>query len=143
MTTQSSHRSPPVSPLRVADVIYRSLETAITEQCSRRYDADVRVDRLDRAAADAPTQIRIACLGHGQMTARIITHHAGGNVYDVRCEVGEETSRRFTYSRPRGSGTALSRAPYLGRKLGTYLVGKLEQHLGRDLLSTGEPHASV
>lgn len=143
MTTKSSFPSPPLPHLRVADVIYRSLETAITEQCNKRHDAHVTVERVDRTEADRPLRIRVACPGQGQITARIIIRQAGGTVYDVRCEVGEEASRRFTYSRPRGLGTALSRAPCLGRKLGTFLVGKLEQHLGRGLLSTGEQPASV
>lgn len=143
MTTQSPHPSPPHSPLRVADVVYRSLETAITERCRRRHDAAVTVERLDRPETDSPVQIRIACPDRGQLTARIVIRHAGDHVYDVHCEVGEEASRRFTYSRPRHWGTALSRAPCLGRKLGTFLVGKLEQHLGRHVLSTGEQPASV
>lgn len=142
MTTQSSHPTPPASPPRVANVIYRSLESAVTEQCSRHHDADVTVNRLERTAEDQPLRIRIVCPEQGQMTARIIIRHAGGNVYDVHCEVEEDASRRFTYSQPRRSGTALSRAPYLGRKLGTFLVNKLEQHLGRRLMSTGEQSTS-
>lgn len=142
MTTQSSYPSPPTSPPRVANVIYRSLESAVTEQCNRHHDVDVTVDRLEQTEADQPLRIRLAYPGHGQMTARIIIRHAGGNVYDVHCEVEEDASRRFTYSRPRRSGTTLSRAPDLGRKLGTFLVDKLEQHLGRRLMSTGEQSTS-
>lgn len=142
MTTQSSHPAPPASPPRVANVIYRSLESAVTNQCSRHHDNDVTVDRLERSAEDPPLRVRIAYPEHGQVTARIIIRQAGGNVYDVHCEVGEDISRRFTYSQPRRSGTTISRAPHLGQKLGAFLVEKLEQHLGRRLLSTAEQSTS-
>ncbi len=142
MTTQSSHRSPLASTSHVADVLYRSLKTAVARKCNNRHDIDVTVEDLEQSGADEPLRVRIACPKHGQVTAHIIIRHAGGNVYDVHCEVGEDTSRRFTYSQPHRSGTTLSRAPHLGQKLGTFLVEQLEQHLGRRLLSTGEQSTS-
>lgn len=142
MTTHSSHSTPPASSPRVANVIYRSLESAVTNQCNKHHDTDVTVDRLERSAEDPPLRVRIACPEHGQVTAGIIIRHAGGNVYDVHCEVEGDASRRFTYSQPHRSGTTISRAPHLRQKLGAFLVEKLEQHLGRRLLSTDEQSPS-
>jgi hypothetical protein len=63
-------------------------------------------------------------------------------VYDVRCEVENGASRRFTYSQPRRSGTTLSRAPSLGQKLGRFLLHELQHHLGRRLFHANEQSAT-
>ena len=141
MSTQTS--TPPPTCHRIADVIYRSLETAITEQCSRHHDADVTVTRRERTSAVQPMRVQIRLPDRGQIEAHIAISHVGGNVYDVRCEVEEGASRRFTYSQPRRSGTTLSQAPCLGQKLGTFLLGELAEHLGRRLLDTNAPPTST
>lgn len=142
MSTQSSHPSPPASTSHVATVLYRSLKASVARKCSNRHDIDVTVKNLEQSGSNEPLRIRVACPEHGQVTAQLVVRHAGGNVYDVHCEVGEDASRRFTYSQPHRSGTTISRAPHLGQKLGTFLVEKLEQHLGRRLMSASEQSSS-
>lgn len=115
---------------RIPDVVCRSLKTALAVQCRRRHDADVTVRRLERTAADQPMRIRITYSDQIEMTARIRVVPVGGNVYDIHSTVEEGPSRRFTYSLPGQGGTALSRAPCLGRKLGTFLLKQLEQRVG-------------
>jgi len=135
--------SPPAPSLhRIADVVYHSLETALTEQCSRDHDTDVVLGRRERTAADQPMVVKIECPNQGRLTAQIGIRHVGGNVYDVRCEVENGASRRFTYSQPRRSGTTLSRAPSLGQKLGRFLLDELQHHLGRRLLHANEQSAT-
>lgn len=129
--SSSQSSSIPPSVRRIPDVIYRSLETALTLQGRRRHDADLALERVDPASADSPMRIRFGDQAPLQMTAQIRVSPVGENVYDVHCAVEEGPSRRFTYSLPERAGTALSRAPCLGRKLGAFLLDELERQIGR------------
>lgn len=127
----SQGTSIPSSVRRIPDVVYRSLETSLTLQGRRRHGVDAALERVDPASTDQPMQIRVGDEDQLQMAARIRVSHVGNNVYDVRCTVEEGPSRRFTYSLPERAGTVLSRAPCLGRKLGTFLLDELEREIGR------------
>ena len=115
----------------ILDAVCRSVETALAALCRRRHEATVTVSRLDRDSPDQPVRLRIGCKEPITMDAQIRVRHVGGNVYDVRCSVEDGPSRQFTYSRPGRGGTALSRTPELGRKLGTFLLNELERQVGR------------
>jgi len=115
----------------IPDVVYRSLETALTLQCRRRHGVDVTLKRTAQASADQPMRIQLRCPDQIQMRAQIAVSHVGNNVYDVRCTVEEGPSRRLTYGQPGRAGTALSHAPCLGRTLGAFLLDELEQQIGR------------
>jgi hypothetical protein len=43
-------------------------------------------------------------------------------------------ARRFTYSEPASSGSSLSIAPYLGKKIARHVLDEVEQRLGKKLL---------
>jgi hypothetical protein len=133
MSTRSASQSSsiPSSVRRIPDVIYRSLKTALTLQGRRRHDADLALERVDPASADSPMQIRLGDQAPLQMTAQIRVSPVGEHVYEIHCTVEEGPSRRFTYSLPEQAGTALSRAPCLGRKLGGFLLDELERQIGR------------
>lgn len=139
MTTTS--RTPPShapsSPRRIADVVYRSLKTAVKQQSTRRYDEDVTLRRIDRTSAGQLMQLRLECRDRVQVRVNVIATHVGGNVYDVKCELEDGPSRRVTFALPAGAGTAISWAPGLGQKLGDFLLDELERVLGRRSLSTG------
>ena len=119
---------------RLMGVLYRSLESALTKQCARRYDAGLRL-RCGRVSSDGTKmRIHLHCRGLAQMPVRVVVSHVGGNVYDVLCAVEDGSARRFSYSRPGEGGTSLSYAPALGEKVATFLLGELEKRLGRMLL---------
>lgn len=116
------------------DILYRSLKTAITKECTGRHDTDVRLRRQDDSD-DSTLHVELDC-SLLQMSVRIHVTHTGGNVYDICCSVEDGPSSRFSYSLPtyEGEGTVLSRAPCLGEKLASFLLDELEQQLGRLLL---------
>jgi hypothetical protein len=138
--TQPSHAPP--AARRIADVVYRSLKTAVKQQSVRRYDEDVTLRRHDRTSAGQLMQLRLECRDLVQVNVSVTTTHVGGNVYDVRCEIEDGPSRRVTSALPAGAGTGLSRAPGLGQKLGDFLLNEIERHLGRRVIATPEPTAA-
>lgn len=123
------------SPRRIADVVYRSLKTAL----DRRRVEDVTLHRFDRISASQLMQLRLEYRDLVQMSVVVTTTHAGDNVYDVVCEIEDGPSRRVSYALPAGAGTMLSWAPELGRTLGRFLWGELERRLGRRSLPTDAP----
>lgn len=145
MPTDSRPRSSrvPSPSRRVADVVYRSLKTAVKQQCTRRHARDVMLCRLNWSSESQLMRLQLECRDLIQMTVRVTVTHVGANVYDVMCEIEDGPSRRFSYGLPAGAGTALSRAPRLGQKLGHLLLGELEQRLGRRSLPTDEPAATT
>jgi hypothetical protein len=60
--------------------------------------------------------------------------HVGGNVYDIATQVEDGDVRRFTYSEPAASGSSLSIAPYLGKKVAEHVLDEVEQRLGKKVL---------
>jgi len=51
-------------------------------------------------------------------------------------QVEEGPVRRFTYSEPDTSGSSLSIAPYLGKKIAERILDEVEQRLGKQVLRT-------
>lgn len=131
------------SSRRIADVVYRSLKTAIKQQCTRRHAEGVKLRRLNRTSANRLMRLQLGCRDLVQMAVRVTVTHAGDNVYDIVCKIEDGPSRRISFGLPAGAGTALSRAPCLGQKLGHFLLGELEQRLGRRSLPTDEPTATA
>lgn len=132
------------APHSVLTVVYRSLETALTRQFARRYDAGLLLRLVDRSEDGRKMDLRVNCRGLIDMSVDFVVTHVGGNVYDVLCTVENEASRRFSYSLPRRTETALSNAPYLGREIAAFLLDQLEKRLGRLLLQrpTGPPRVA-
>lgn len=140
MTTDSPPQSSraPSSSRRIADVIYRSLKTALARQSPRRRADDLTLHRLNRTAASQLMRLRLECCDLVQMHVSVTTTHVGENVYDIGFETEDGASRRVSYALPAGAGTALSRAPGLAQKLGRFLLDELERHLGHRSLSPDE-----
>lgn len=138
MSPAAQSSTVPASSRRIPDILFHSLKTALTVQGRRRHDADVSVTRLDQSSADPPMRLRVECSDHVQMAAEIRVSPVGDKVYDVHCTVDEGPSHRFTYSACSQTGTALSRAPCLGRKLGDFLLDELERHIGRHQLRSNQ-----
>lgn len=145
MSTATLPRSSSPAPARrrIADVVHRSLKIAVRRQCTQRYDRDMTLRRLDRAAASELLHLQIECRDLIQLDVVVTASHVGGNVYDVGCKIEDGPSSRATYALPAGGGTALSWAPGLGQKLAHFLLDELERELGRRALSTdGSPCSS-
>ena len=69
---------------------------------------------------------------------QVTVSHVGGNVYDISTQVEECSPRQFTYSEPDESGSSLSLAPYLGKKIARHLLDEVEKCLGKELLRREE-----
>lgn len=133
--SQPSSSSAP--PRRIMEVLYRSLVTALVKQCAQRHDANVSVRRL-KDTSDDPSEmhLRLDCRGLLQMPVRLVAMSTSANIYEVRCTLEDGSSRQFSYGLSGRSGTNLSPAPQLGRKLATFLLDELEKRLGRLLLQS-------
>lgn len=135
MSTRSS--SSVSAPPRIADVLYRSLESApaLVSLAHARHDAEIALHRLN-VPDDGALRLRIECRGLIQMPVRFAITRAGTPDYEVRCSVEDGPTRRFTYRLAGRGGTTLSRSPCLGRELATFLLGELERQIGQQLLQS-------
>ena len=142
MVPDSSGRAPfEDSSNRVLGMLFRSLETALTRQFARRYDAGIAL-RPDRQSEDeAKMQVHLLCQGRVDVPVQIEVHHVGGNVYDVKCAVENGGSRQFVHCfRTHKDRNAFRCAPALKRKMTLFLLEELEKKYGRKLLRTlGSP----
>lgn len=125
----------PVPLDQVADVIYRSLKSALPQQCAERHSVDVAIARTDEGP---PMEIQVQCEDLFEMNLRVTVEHVGGNVYDVFCAIEEGASCQLTYGCPEEAGTPLPLCPRLGRKFAAFVLDGLEQRLGRWHLRRGE-----
>ncbi|MEF8816649.1 MAG: hypothetical protein V5A20_05435 [Salinibacter sp.] len=116
----------PKSLDQVADVIYRSLESALSQRCAELYDMDVTC-----TDSELPMEIQVQCKGRLGMHLQVTVEHVGGNVYDVFCTIEEGASCQLTYGYPEDAGTPLPLCPRLGRKCAAFVLDELEQRLGR------------
>lgn len=84
--TQPPTRVRPCPSSEILDLIYRGLETALREQCARRYDIPLSLHRLDSSEEEpASSGLRLERRGLIHLVARLTVSYVGGNVYDVRC----------------------------------------------------------
>jgi hypothetical protein len=125
--------NPPASLRHVTDVLSKTLKQAFDEVCPRRYGAPLTLRPID--PADEQT-VAFALEGPGTTCLRIdvTVVHVGGNVYDIATQVEDGDVRRFTYSEPAASGSSLSIAPYLGKKVAEHVLDEVEQRLGKKVL---------
>ena len=136
VSSPSSHGS----VRRVSDALCRGLKTTLPTLARRRYGAGVPVHCLGGPGTQEPARLRLACDEQPpsdeqvQLEARLRVTHVGGNVYDVDCAVEGGSSRRFTYSLPRRKDMSPLCIPDLDRTIGPFLLGELEQHIGRHRL---------
>lgn len=128
MTTSFQSASAQTLLDRIADVIYRSLDSALTQQCTDRHGMDVS---MRRTTEGEPMEIRIQGENLFEMSVRVAIEHVGGNVYDVHCTIEDGTSCQFTYGLPEDTGPSLPPCPRLGRELAAFVLDELEKHFGR------------
>lgn len=139
MTSRSNATGVPSSrvlhPRKIADVVYRSLESAMAEECSERYEVPVILNRADKKT-DKPSWVRLRVERRGmvRMPAEIAVSHVGGNIYDIRCSVDAGPSSHHSYSLPGSSNPQSARAPRLGENLARFLLNELERKVGREQL---------
>lgn len=129
MTTDS-----PDSFRQIADVLSQSLEQAFDEVCPQRYGAQLTLRRIDDPSEPRTVTFDINGQTNAALKIHVTVTHVGGNVFDVAAQVEDGAARRFTYSEPAASGSSLSIAPYLGKKIATYVLDEVEQQLGKKLL---------
>jgi hypothetical protein len=124
----------PHSFRQIADVLYQSLKQAFNEVCPKRYGAPLRITRVDESPSAPTISFQIAGAEQISLQIHLTVSHVGGNVYDITAQVEDGPERDFTYSEPDDSGSPLSMAPYLGKKIARHLLNDVEQQLGKTLL---------
>lgn len=129
MTTDS-----PSSFREITTVLSKSLEQAFDEVCPERYGAPLTLRRIEDASETQTVAFGIEGPADKALTIRVTVTHVGGNVYDVDAQVEDGPVHRFTYSEPVASGSSLSIAPYLGKKIARSVLDEVEQQLGKQLL---------
>jgi hypothetical protein len=118
----------PVPLDRIADVIYRSFDSALPQQCADRHSIAVTVTCPEEGL---PMTLRVQCEDLFAMNIRVAVEHVGGNVYDVFCTTEEGASCQLTYGCPEDTGSPLPLCPRLGEKFADFVLDELEQRLGR------------
>lgn len=124
----------PHSFRQIADILYQSLKQAFEEVCPKRYGAPLTITRADKSPSAPTISFQIAGAEEASLQIHVTVSHVGGNVYDITAQVEEGPERCFTYSEPDNSGSPLSIAPYLGKKIARHLLDDVEQQLGKILL---------
>jgi hypothetical protein len=124
----------PDSFRQITDVLTKSLKQAFNEVCPQRYGAPLTLRRIDEP--DAAQRVSFELDGADTITLQIhvTIRHVGGNVYDIGTQVEDGPERCFTYSEPDASGSSLSIAPYLGKKIAKHILDEVEQRLGKRIL---------
>lgn len=125
---------PPESFQKITDVLARTLKQAFDEVCPERYGVPLTVRRTEGHSQENTVSFHIE--GSTAITLQIFVtvSHVGGNVYDVTTQVENGPRRRFTYSEPDVSGSSLSIAPYLGKKIARHLLDEGERYLGKEMI---------
>ena len=125
----------PRTPLRqITEVLSQSLKQAFDEVCPERYGGPLKLQRVDTPAQDETVSFGLEGPNAIRLRIDVRITHVGGNVYDLTAQVEGGDARRFTYSEPASSGSSLSIAPYLGKKIARHVLDEVEQRLGKKLL---------
>ncbi|PQJ34657.1 hypothetical protein BSZ35_08640 [Salinibacter sp. 10B] len=126
----------PDSFRQITDVLTKSLKQAFNEVCPERYGAPLSLRRIEDADTSNCVSFRLEGTDAISLQIHVTISHVGGNVYDIGMQVEEGPVRRFTYSEPDTSGSSLSIAPYLGKKIAERILDEVEQRLGKQVLRT-------
>ena len=124
----------PASFQQVTDVLSQSLKQAFEVMCPKRYGAPLKLNRIDDPTDDQTVSFTLEGPDTTALRIDVGITHVGGNVYDIATQVEDGDVRRFTYSEPASSGSSLSIAPYLGKKIAKHLLDTVEQRLGKRVL---------
>ena len=99
---------------RIAEVLYRSLESALVRRGARDDDAGLVLRRDPGRGKGANLQMQLHCRGLYHVPVRVAVTYVGGTIFD--------------------GATALSYAPVLGEKVAAFLLGEVEKRLGQMLI---------
>mgnify|MGYP000733482025 CR=1 FL=1 len=124
----------PASFQQITDVLSQSLRQAFEVMCPKRYGAALKLNRIDDPTDDQTVSFTLEGPDTPPLHIGVTITHVGGNVYDIATQVEDGDVRRFTYSEPAASGSSLSIAPYLGKKIAEHLLDTVEQRLGKKIL---------
>lgn len=119
---------------QITDVLAKSLQQAFDEVCPKRYGGALTLRRRDDPADPRTVTLGIDGPDTIALQIHVTVSHVGGNVYDIATKVEDGEIKRFTYSEPASSGSSLSIAPYLGKKIARHVLNDVEQHLGKEIL---------
>lgn len=122
----------PASFDQITNVLSQSLKTAFEEVSPERYGGPLSLQQLN--TDDDTVSFYIEGADDIALHLHVTVSHVGGNVYDIAAQVEDRPAHQVTYSVPDSSGSSLSFAPYLGKKIARHLLNDVEQHLGRILL---------
>lgn len=124
----------PDSFRQITDVLSRSLKQAFNEVCPERYGGPLTLRRTEPPSEDSAVSFRLEGPKPVALRIHVRISHVGGNVYDITTQVEDGSTRCFTFSEPDRSGSSLSIAPYLGKKIARHLLDEMEQRLGQEML---------
>lgn len=119
---------------RITDVLSQSLKKAFKEVCPERYGAALRLRRTDDPSSPQTVSFTINGPESFSVEIHVTITHVGGNVYDIDAQVEDGPARCFTYSEPYTSGSSLSIAPYLGKKIARHVLDEVEKQIGKQIL---------
>lgn len=133
LSSSISSTSSTSAPRGIADVLYRSLESALVALSRKRHENEITLHRLESEDAS----VLHLCVEYeqlGRMPVRFTIRQGGTANFQVRCAVEGGPTRQFSYQGASRDGTTLSHAPCLGRDLASFLLDELERRVGRRLL---------
>ena len=119
---------------QITDVLANSLQQAFDEVCPKRYGGALTLRRRDDPSDEQTVTLAIDGPDTLALEIHVTISHVGGNVYDIAIQVEDGEVQRFTYSEPASSGSSLSIAPYLGKKIARHVLNDVEQRLGKQIL---------
>lgn len=126
----------PDSFRQITNVLTKSLKQAFNEVCPERYGGALSLRRIEDSDTSNCVSFHLEGTDAISLQIHVTISHVGGNVYDIGMQVEEGPVRRFTYSEPDTSGSSLSIAPYLGKKIAERILDEVEQRLGKQVLRT-------
>lgn len=124
----------PDSLHKIADILAQALKRAFDEVCPERYGGPLSLQRIEPSDHDQTVSFHIEGPNAMSLPIYVTVSHVGGNVYDIATQVEDGDVQTFTYSEPDSSGSSLSLAPYLGKKIARHVLDEVEQRLGKILL---------
>ncbi len=127
-------RRSPDSFHQITSVLTKSLQQAFDEVCPERYGSPLSLQQVETPSEEQKVTFRITGSETIELSIHATVSHVGGNVYDVGTQVEDGPVRHFTYSEPDVSGSSLSIAPYLGKKIARHLLDEIERYLGKQML---------
>jgi len=124
----------PESFQKITDVLCRSLKVAFDEVCPERYGGPLTLQRTASSSEEPAVSFRLEGPASIALRIHVQIAYVGGNVYDIVTQVEDGSPRCFTFSEPDQTGSSLSIAPFLGKKIARHLLDEVERRLGQQLL---------